>query len=168
MVHWVLLPAATKLGQGNVFTGVCVSVPPGQTPPSPKSRHPLGADPQGRHPQEQTPPGADTPRGRHPQDQTHTPRTRHPQDQTHTPGQTHPPPDQTPPRPNTFPEQTSPGTRHPPPRHTVNERPVRILLECILVISLRLDSIYGLQIANNARNMFKMDNNCSSINNKKK
>ena len=32
----------------------------------------------------------------------------------------------------------APGSRHPPPRsrhrHTVNERPVRILLECILVV----------------------------------
>ena len=28
---------------------------------------------------------------------------------------------------------TPPGSRPSPPRHTVNERPVRILLECILV-----------------------------------
>ena len=50
-----LLPAATKLGQGNIFTGVCLStggvclsacwdIPPGS-----------------RHPPDQTPPGADTP-----------------------------------------------------------------------------------------------------------
>ena len=72
-----LLPAATKLGQGNVFTGVCLSTgggsasvharippptgsrPPDQAPPSPGSgRHPLDqADPPGpgRPPWKQTP-----------------------------------------------------------------------------------------------------------------
>ena len=30
-------------------------------------------------------------------------------------------------------KRTPPGRENPPPRHTVNERPVRILLECILV-----------------------------------
>ena len=61
----------------------------------------------------------------------------HPPDQTHTP---HPPPGSRPPQ-----DQTTPGIRHPPPeqtpcppqgsrlQHTVYERPVRILLECILV-----------------------------------
>ena len=59
-------------------------------------------------------------------------------------------PEQTPPRDQTPPEQTppcnqTPPGRHPPPRgadippgsrlqHTVYERPVRILLECILVV----------------------------------
>ena len=63
-------------------------------------------------PRDQTPHRDQTPPGtRHPPDQT--PRTRHP-------------PDQTPPGPD------------PPPgnsrlRNTVNDRPVRILLECILV-----------------------------------
>ena len=88
-----LLPAATKLGQGNVFTGVCDSVhgggglpqcmlgyhlPPGPDPPG--SRHPT---PPGTRPSwEQThPPGADTP---------HTPRSRHPG------ADTPPPPEQTP------------------------------------------------------------------------
>ena len=54
------LPPATKLGQGNVFTGTCDSVhrgvclsvcwdtPPGADPP--RSRHPLGADPPGADP----------------------------------------------------------------------------------------------------------------------
>ena len=86
-------PAATKLGQGNVFTGVCDSVHRGEVSasvdagiPTPGSRHP---PPGSRHP-----PGADTP-----------------QEQT--------PPEQTPPRRRL--------------QHTVNERPVRILLECILV-----------------------------------
>ena len=100
-----LLPAATKLGQGNVFTGVCGSVNTGggsasvhagiptqweQTPP--KSRHhlgpdqtPLGPDPPGADPLGADPPGADTPPGL---DQT-PPRTRHP------PG-TRPPREQTP------------------------------------------------------------------------
>ena len=71
-----LLPAATKLGQGNVFTSVCDSVhgggsasvhagmpaPPGlETPPGPEA--PLGP---GRPPQtRQTPPlGPDTPPGK--------------------------------------------------------------------------------------------------------
>ena len=83
-----LLPPATKLGQGYVFTGVCHSVNRGvggvylsacwDTHP-PRSRHaPLGADtltPLGADtPPEQTPPGVDTPqRSRHPpgEDTTH-------------------------------------------------------------------------------------------------
>ena len=80
------------------------------------------------------PPGPDlywdqTPQTRHPPDQT--PWTRHPQEQT--------PPT---PRPDTLWEQTLPGPDPPradptPPgsrlQHTVNGRPVRILLECILI-----------------------------------
>ena len=69
-----LLPAATKLGQGNVFTGVCDSVHSGggggvclsawwdTTPP--RSRHPLGADPPPRPdtpPRAAIPPGLSTP-----------------------------------------------------------------------------------------------------------
>ena len=80
-----------------------------QTPP--QSRHPPRAD----IPLGADPPAADTPQSRHPQ-------TRHPP----RPG-THPPGADTPP---------GPGTPHPPGsrlQHTVNERPVRILLECILV-----------------------------------
>ena len=59
---------------------------------------------------------------------------------------TPPPPEQTPPGsrppsradpPEQTPQSRPPGSRTPPPpsklRHTVNERPVRILLECILV-----------------------------------
>ena len=81
------LPGAAKLGQGNVFTGVCDSVnrgalpqcmlgyhnhpPRADTPPQSRhhlqSRHPPGAD----TPPEQThPPGPDTPQSRH----AHTPR----------------------------------------------------------------------------------------------
>ena len=88
------LPAATKLGQGNVFTGVCLST--GGVCLSacwdarpPRTRHTT--------PWEQTPPGADPPRSRP------------------SPGPGTPPPL---------------GIRRP---HMVNERPVRILLECILV-----------------------------------
>ena len=96
----IFLPAATKLGQGNIFTSVCLStggrgvclsacwdIPP--RPGTPRTRH--------HHP-----PGPGT---------TTTPLSRH-----------HPSP---------------PGADTPPPgsrlQHTVNERPVRILLECILV-----------------------------------
>ena len=72
---------------------------------------PLDQTPQTRH----HPPGPDTipPRSRHP------PRTRH-----------HPQ-EQTPPRPGTPPGADPSGSRL---QHMVNERPVRILLECILVL----------------------------------
>ena len=114
--HGAFLPAATKLGQGNVFTGVCDSVhragvclsacwdttPPEQTPLW--SRHP-----QSRHPREQThPPGADTA----PWEQTN-PQSRHPLEQT-PPGSRHPP-DQTPPGLSTPPrtKYTHPGADTP-------------------------------------------------------
>ena len=103
-------------GQGNIFTPIChsfcrsASVHAG-IPPSPRSRPPRSRPPQdqappGPDPPEQTPPlGPDTT----PREQTppwyQTPRTRPPQD------------------------QTPPGCRL---QHTVNERSVRILLECIL------------------------------------
>ena len=95
-----LLPAATKLGQGNVFTSVCLStggrgvsasvhagIPPkDQTPPGPGT-HPPGP---GTHPHRpDTPhPGADNPPGT----DTHPPPGADPPDQA-------PPPDQTPPLP---------------------------------------------------------------------
>ena len=107
-----LLPATTKLGQGNVFTGICDSVqrgvclsacwdttPQEQTPP--EDQTPLGADtPPDHTPWEQTPPGS-----RHPQEQTpsqtrHPPWSRHPPWTRHPPDQT-PPWEQTPPRPDT-------------------------------------------------------------------
>ena len=105
-------------GQGNIFTPVChsfcsqggrgsASVHAGiPHPPPPRSRHPS--------------PGTRHPRSRHP------PRTRHPLEQTPTREHTPPPWEQTPP------DQTPPppGSRL---RHTVYKRPVRILLECILV-----------------------------------
>ena len=89
--------------------GVCLSAC-WDIPPG--SRPPLGADPPC------PPPRPDPPGTRPPQEQT-TPR------------------EQTPPRADTPPEQTPPlpGSRL---QHTVNERPVRILLECILVSVLLL------------------------------
>ena len=59
--------------------------------------------------------------GYHPPWSRHLPRRRHPPSEQTPPG-TRPPPDQTPPESR---------LRH----NTVNERPVHILLECILVIS---------------------------------
>ena len=111
----ILLLAATKLGQGNVFTGVCHSVHRGEgvclsacwdaRPPRP------GTPPQTRHtPQDQAHPPP-PPQNRHPPRPGTPPQTRH----TTPPDQAHSPP---------------PGSRR---QHTVNERPLRILLECILV-----------------------------------
>ena len=80
--------------------------PPGADTPSPKQTSPWSRPPGARPPWSRHPPGADTPGTRHP------PRANTPQDQT--------PPEQTLP----------PGSRL---QHTVYERPVRILLECILV-----------------------------------
>ena len=77
---YTFLPAATKLGQGNVFTsvydsvhrgGVCLSACWDTTSPRPGSRHPP----------EQTPP----PRSRPPPEQT-------PREQTPPPKSRHPPP----------------------------------------------------------------------------
>ena len=100
--------------------------PPGSRPPG------LGTPPQSRHPPEQTHP----PLGRPPWEQT-PPQTRHPPWEQTPPDQA-PPQEQTP-REQTHPlEQTPPGPGTHPPRsrlqHTVNERTVRVLLECILVI----------------------------------
>ena len=112
-----------------------------QTPPQDQGDTPLGP---GRHPPDQgdTPlDQADTPRpGRHPPRTRETPPgTRQtPQDQADPPGTR-----QTPPRDqgDTTPQDqgdTPPGSRL---QHTVYERPVRILLECILVvIFLNIDS----------------------------
>ena len=128
-----------KFGQGNVFTSICLStggmsasvhagIPPPPTRP-PWTRHPQDqappradtspeqtphldqAPPQNRHAPDQAPPRADTPQSKHPTWTRHPPQNRHA-------------PDQTPPGPG------PPGSRL---QHTVNERPVRMLLECILV-----------------------------------
>ena len=89
------LPTATKLGQGNVFTGVCDSVNRGCLPQC-MLGYPLGAD--------TSPPGVDTPRSRHPLPRPDTPfprpdtapGTRHPPGPD-TPWTRHPPQEQTPP-----------------------------------------------------------------------
>ena len=118
------------------FTGVCLSTVGGggvcpiacwnthasqnqrQTPPG--TRHPsweqTAPGSRNSHPQDQTPPGADTPRTRHHLEQT-------------PPGPDTPMSRQNQPTP---PKQAPPWSRHPPPgsRHLP---PVRILLECILV-----------------------------------
>ena len=100
-------------GQGNIFTPVCLSVHRGGVCASVLAGIP-------------PPPEADTPQSRQP------PRADTPPEQTPPPldgldtspgKQTTPPPADHPP----------PGSRH---RHTVNERPVRILLECILVLGI--------------------------------
>ena len=133
-------------GQGNIFTPVCHSFcsQGGCLPQCMLGYHtPAGADtppeqtPLDQTPQEQTPHWEQTPPGtRHP----HPPRNRH------KPGTRHPPgPDTDPqgtkytPRDLVHPQglSTLPGLSTPTPgsrlRHMVNERPVRILLECILV-----------------------------------
>ena len=107
-----LLPAATKLGQGNIFTSVCQEFCPQGGGSA--SVH-AGIPP----PQEQTPPPEQTPL----REQTPPTGIRHPQGA------------------DTPPQGQAPWSRPPPPpesrlRHTVNERPVRILLECILVFLL--------------------------------
>ena len=135
----LLLPAATKLGQGNVFTGICDSVHRGGCLPQEQTPLPPGADtPQSRHPLEQTPPGS-----RHPPSPEKTPPSEltPPQDQTtpkQTPRSRHPGTKYTPrTKCTSLGLSTPPGLSAPPPgsrlRHTVNERPVCILLEYILV-----------------------------------
>ena len=98
-------------GQGNIFTPVCHSF----------CSQGGSASVHAGIPPEQTPPWS-----RHPPEQT-SPRTRPPG--ADTPGSRHPP-EQTPPGPDTPPDQIPPGSRL---QHMVYERPVRILLECILV-----------------------------------
>ena len=109
-----------------LFTGGCLHqcmlgchTPRADTPqtrhPAPRSRHPLGADTPPPHP------GSRHPLSRHPPEQT-PPQSRHLQPDP--PEQT--PQDQKPP----LGADTPPGSRL---WHTVNERPVHILLECILV-----------------------------------
>ena len=108
------LPAATKLGQGNIFTSVCLSTVGGEgcLPQCmlgypPRSRPP-GADP----PWEQTPPEQTPPDQAPPREQTpptrHTPPGSDPPQARHTPS----PPNQPP--PGADPPPPGPGT--PPPR----------------------------------------------------
>ena len=101
-----LVPAATKLGQGNVFTGVCDFVNRWGCLPQCM----LGYMP----PQEQTPPlGADTPLQQTPPSSRHPPRSRHPQSR-HPPEQTPPSPQEQTPPADTPREQTLPPEQTPP------------------------------------------------------
>ena len=68
------------------------------------------------------------PKSRHPQSR-HPSKSRHPPETDTPPGSRHPPQEQTPPSRSRL-------------RHTVNERPVRILLECILVIGLHMKFVW--------------------------
>ena len=88
----ILLPPATKLGQGYVFTGVCDSVHRGGLPQCMLGYHPTPlksrCPPRGRHPpgvdtpQEQTPLGADTYQEQTPPGSRHPPEADTPQEQT--------------------------------------------------------------------------------------
>ena len=87
-LNLLLLPAATKLGQGNIFTSVCQEF-------CPQGGRVSASVHAGIHPP-----------GSRPPDQAHTPRADPPRPGTHPPDQAHPPW-----------EQTPPWTRHtPPPR----------------------------------------------------
>ena len=114
-----------SFGQGNIFTPVCHSV------------HREGGSGKENPPRPDTPPNGEPPwtRPDTPPDGEPPPQTRHPPD-----GEPPPRPDQTP----SLMENPPPGWRTPHPhgmenppggrlRHTVYDRPVRILLECILV-----------------------------------
>ena len=134
-----------SLGQGNMFTGVCLS-----TGGVPDQVHPgTRYTPRSRHPQEQTPPLEQTPpSSKHLPGSKHPPRADTPQQQTPSLGADTPqadthqeqtsPWEQTPPGADTTHGSRHPQSRHPPPAKsmlgdTVNARAVRILLECNLV-----------------------------------
>ena len=103
--------------------------PPRPDTSPPQTRHTTPPD-QAHHPPR---PGTPPPQTMHtpPLDQTHHPPTRHttPSPRPGTPPDEAPPHDQAPPPPDQA-HPLPPGSRL---RHTVYERPVRILLECILV-----------------------------------
>ena len=152
-----------SFGQGNIFTSVCQEFcpqgggVPDQAPPWIRQVHPPR-------------PGRYTPRTRHPPG----PGRYTPRDQTGTPSGPDTPPGPgryTPLGPDTPPDQagtTPPGPDIPPGnsrlRNTVNVRPVRILLECILVdicsglIYWRL-SMYRQKIDDNFVSMWYKKNN---------
>ena len=129
------------------FTGVCLSTggrvsasvhagmsgpPTRQTPQDQAPTTPPGP---GRPPQDQAPPGPGRP-PKPPPDKARPPKTRHPPDQAD-------PLDKAPPRPG----KTPPDQADPPPgsrlQYMVYERPVRILLECILVYDLFAEGGWG-------------------------
>ena len=105
-----LLPAATKLWPRQYFY-TCLSFC-SQGGGSASVHAGIPHPPEQTHPSGADPPGADPPK------------------------QTPPPPEQTPPWEQTPPRADPLQSRHPPGsrlHHTIYERPVRILLECILV-----------------------------------
>ena len=108
-IFWVFLPAATKLGQGNDFTGVCDSVHRGVClsacwdATSPLEQTSLEHTPPWSRPPRPDPPGADTPQTRPPRG-AETPLDQTPQEQT------------PPPPPEQNPQTRSPRIRHPLPR----------------------------------------------------
>ena len=114
----------TKLQKGNVFTSVCQEYCP-QRGGGLSARHPLGAHPLPGRYATPTPWALCQPQCMH---GYHPPRSRHPPRGRHPPG-ADTTPDQTPP----------PRSRHPPLgsrlQHTANERTVRILLQCMLVVN---------------------------------
>ena len=147
------LPAATKLGQGNIFTGVCLSTagegclpqcmlgytPPEQTPPQPDTHTPRPDTPPDQtppsRPETSHPPRADPPGSRPPRPDTPSPRTRDPPQSRHPPGagppqsrhplpQTrHTPGPETPREQTPPPRSIPPWTRHPPRSRPPQTRP---------------------------------------------
>ena len=121
-----------------MFLHVCVILftgrgsPGRENPPQAGRPHPRA----GRTPREQTPPEQTPPwEQKSPREQT-PPGSRHPPRSRHPPTRSRHPPGADPPRADTpradTPRADPPGSTL---QHTVNERPVRILLECILVTS---------------------------------
>ena len=129
-----ILPPTMKLGQGYVLTGMCDSVhggclpqcmmgyhtPLGTGTPTPRSRHPPGADtlgsrhpPRSRHPLgADIPPGVDTPRSRHPLRSRHTPWKLTPPGIRQPPRSRHPPGADSPLGADTPPRADPPTTEH--------------------------------------------------------
>ena len=134
----MFLHASVILSTGGVSASVHAGIhnpPQSRHPPSPGSKHtPPGADPP------RDPPGSRLPRADTPPTRADNPPSRHPLHSRHP----LPPPGADTPRE----ADTPPGSRL---RHTVNERPVRILLECILVTQ------YFCQSMNNLFKFFLID-----------
>ena len=147
--YWYYHRPQRSCGQGNIFTPVCHSFCSRGVYLVWSRGVYLVWSPGGGGVCQVHPPGPGTPRDQVPApDQVHPLRTRYttplrtrctpPQDQVHPPDQVHPlgpgtAPQYTPPGPGTPPWPGTPRDQVHPPRNTANERPVRILLECILV-----------------------------------
>ena len=117
----IILHLFVILFTGGVSASVHAGIPPRVDTPqrrSPRADNPPEHTPQSRHPPEQTPLEQTPLQSRHPESRYPLPpdtlQSRHPPEQTAPPGADTP--------------------REARLRHTVNERPVRILLKCILVI----------------------------------